>query len=100
AIIAGDRNTGSDAQQNINSIWSNQPGQWEGGVVYNDNHANHVETALLATHYTSGPWHGKVTWRNRNPWQQTAPPGVKTLPPDNLFEATGLDDAMLIHSGN
>ncbi len=77
ALVMSDRNTGNDAQQQVSSIWTTpNSGQWEGGVVYNDNHAQFQTGHLAETRY-----------------------GNMTRSADNIFKMTGPDDAAVIYQG-
>ncbi|MEX0655410.1 MAG: hypothetical protein WD534_03290 [Phycisphaeraceae bacterium] len=80
AIVMGDRNIGAgsdDAQ--VESIHNSTPGYWRGGVAYNDNRVTFETTHRLPTRFGSDP--------------------ANQHPNDNLFEADGDGDALLIHSG-
>ena len=43
AIVLSDRQTGTDDKY-ARSIWTNEPGQWEGLVLFNDNHVEYKMT--------------------------------------------------------
>lgn len=79
AIILSDRNTGSDADANVQSIHSVSPGFWHGAVGRNDGSAYFENTHVLDTRY--------------------GPKGLINID-DNIFEAIGDDDAYMIHTGN
>jgi len=80
APVMSDRNTGTDAHANVDSIHGDvSPGDWRGRVAWNDNHVSFDITHELETQYGSSGTLNKL---------------------DNLFEAAGTDDAMMIHSGN
>lgn len=78
AIVAGDRNTGTNATSAVDSIHSGSSGQWRGSVLWNDNHVAFEQTHILPTRYGSGPENNQ----------------------DNLFEAVDDTDAYLIHTGD
>lgn len=78
AIVLTDRNIGiSGNDREVQSIHTGQPGDWRGGVVHNDNHVAFESWHRFHTQYGQGPEHRD----------------------DNLFESTGADDALLIHTG-
>ena len=77
AVVMSDRNTGPDAAAKVQSLHSDEPGEWEGSVVYNDNHVRVESTHILPTKY--GP--------------------AALNPADNLFASDSPDDALMIHSG-
>lgn len=76
AVVAGDRNTGEDTDDRVRSIWTHEPGRWHGSVVHNDNH-----TALELSHVIDELQYGSS-------------PATRN---DNLFDAEGDDDALLVH---
>lgn len=78
AIVASDRNTGRDAGEHVSSVLTSQDsGQWRGGIVRNDNYVETADNHIIAkTQYGAAP-------PNRD---------------DNLFDADGPDDALLIHA--
>ncbi len=84
APAIADRNTGTDAAANVESIWSPHPGDWRGSVAYNDNHVVFETTHVPLTRYTPDG----VEWYDTS---------VNNA--DNLFAADSPDDAMMIHSG-
>ena len=77
--MISDRNTGSDADANVESIHSGRSGVWYGSTGRNDGSASFEITHLFNTRY--------------------GPKGTPN-PSDNLFEAAGDDDAYMIHTGN
>jgi hypothetical protein len=79
AVVLSDRNTGTDAGANIQSVQSPTPGSWIGAVGRNDGSASFESTHLLDTQY------GKA-----------GPVNID----DNLFEADGADDAYMIYTGD
>jgi hypothetical protein len=79
AVVLTDRNIGSDAGANIQSIHTPSPGSWQGSVGRNDGSAAFETTHLLDTRY------GK-----------TGPLNID----DNLFESAGMDDAFMIYTGD
>lgn len=72
-------NSGSDAQANVQSIYTTSPGLWHGSVGRNDGSAIFEKTHLLDTR------HGK-----------TGPQSTG----DNLFEPASTDDAYMLHTGD
>lgn len=76
AIVVTDRNTGSKAMPS--SIHTDQPDDWAGRVLWNDNHVSFEHTDEFETKYGSGELNEA----------------------DRLFEADNSFDALLIHSGN
>ena len=76
AIVASDRNTGTTA--NPSSIHVDHGEPWRGQVLWNDNHVEFLSKARFETKYGSGDLNEK----------------------DRLFESSGRDDALLIHTGN
>lgn len=78
AAVLSDRNTGMSGDPvDLMSVFTDTPGDWRGGVAWNDNHVVFETDAILSTQYGDYP-------RNPN---------------DNLFEAAGTNDAMMIHNG-
>jgi len=81
AAVLSDRNTGRDADANVQSVWTSTPGHWRGHVVWNDNHATMQDNhELPETQYGTAPMN-----------QQ-----------DNLFAAdpsknSGGDDAVMVY---
>jgi len=79
AIPISDRNTGaSNNNADVESIFTNTPGQWEGSVAWNDGSAGIEYTHELETQYG-----------NSSGYQS-----------DNIFEQSAGDDAAMIHSGD
>jgi len=79
AITISDRNTGSSAaSQDVMSVNTQSPGYWAGSVAYNDGHAAYETIHEQDVKYGSGP----------------------TYQSDNIFEAAGEDDAMMIYQGD
>ncbi len=79
AVVLSDRNTGSDASANIQSIHTSSPGSWRGAVGRGDGSAAFENSHLQDTQY------GKT--------------GTLHID-DNLFEADGGDDAYMIYEGD
>ena len=78
AVVLSDRNTGSDSDMNVDSLWVREAGTWRGTVVHNDNSTRFETTHILNdTRYDGGEFNAT----------------------DNLFESAGTEDALLIHSG-
>lgn len=78
AAVISDRNTGvSGDPADYMSIHTDTPGDWRGSVVWNDNHVVFETDAILYTKYAD----------------------YAPNPNDNLFEAAGANDAMMIHDG-
>ncbi len=80
AWVSG-RNTGTDADTQINSLQTNKPGEWHGPVGWADGHVTQEEDQYVDTRYTVG----SNTPLNKD---------------DNLFEAVSEDDAYMIYTGN
>ncbi|MEX0654568.1 MAG: hypothetical protein WD151_10650 [Phycisphaeraceae bacterium] len=81
AIVMSDRNTGaSPSDADVQSIHTNTPGDWRGGVAHNDNSVVFETTHRLPTRFDFDP--------------------ANQLADDHLFEADSDNDAYLIHSGN
>jgi len=91
AVVMSDRNTGADGTpENVQSIWTNQPGDWRGSVCWNDNHVSQETTQEM-----ENAQYGKAP----------------ALADDSLFlagdgkpldesaERTDADDALMIYSG-
>lgn len=76
AVVISDRNTGSSTQSPESIHTDGDP--WKGTVLWNDNHTGFEQTHLLETRYGRGSI-------DMN---------------DNIFDASGDDDALLIHSGD
>lgn len=77
AIVLSDRNTGAKA--NPKSIYNERGDKtWTGSVLWNDNHVGFEDTDEYETKYGGGELNEA----------------------DKLFESTGPNDALLIHSGN
>ena len=73
AVVMSDRNTGTEAKPS--SI--NGGAAWNGAVLWNDNRVSYEESDTVEAKY-----------------------GRAEVGPDKLFESTGPDDALLIHTGN
>ena len=54
AIVVSDRNTGLDERLRVNSIHTDRRGQWQGSVLWNDNHVGFEETQYFQTKYANG----------------------------------------------
>jgi len=54
AIVVSDRNTGANSGTSIQSIHSNEAGDWKGSVLWNDNHVGFEQDHLFATRYANG----------------------------------------------
>lgn len=82
AITVTDRNTGSIVNpRSIHTELSDK--KWRGGIVFNDNHTAFESGHTFETRY--GKTHHGETSTNKQ---------------DHLFDTSGTDDALLIHSGN
>lgn len=88
AVGLSDRNTGTDADANVQSIHMADPGEWRGSVAWNDNHVVFETTHILET-------------RNGLRYEATdVERANKPInPADNLFASDSPDDALMIHSG-
>ena len=76
AVTVSDRNTGvSGNPADYMSVHTDTPGDWRGSVGWNDNHVVFETDAILSTKYGD----------------------YDPNPNDNLFEAAGANDAMMIH---
>jgi len=64
SIVVSDRNIGADANANLQSIHTDEPGEWTGSVLWNDNHVAFENTPLFATKYADA---GLNTDANGNP---------------------------------
>lgn len=84
AVVASDRNTGSNASTGIQSIHTSSPGEWKGTVLWNDNHAAFEQTHIHTTRYGNGELNVDMS----------------QAPNDNLFERAGDADAWMIYSGD
>lgn len=90
AAVVGDRNLGTAAAPS--SVWSHPGDPWRGSVLWNDNHVGFESTHVVRTNYGGYSAH--------------LPDGTKQYvgptnnPSDHLFDAAGVSDALLIHSGN
>ena len=73
AVVMSDRNTGTEAEPA--SINGGSP--WNGAVLWNDNRVSYELSDTVEAKYGNG-----------------------MVGPDKLFESTGPDDALLIHTGN
>lgn len=54
AIPISDRNSGHNATDRVQSIHTNEEGDWRGSVLWNDNHVGFEQTQLMATKYGNG----------------------------------------------
>jgi len=84
AVVASDRNTGSNASTGIQSIHTSRPGEWKGSVLWNDNHVAFEQTHILETRYGNGSLNVDFS----------------QAPNDNLFDPAGDADAWMIYSGD
>lgn len=56
AIVISDRNIGSSGDEDsVQSIHTDEEGDWEGSVLWNDNHVGFESTELFITKYSNGP---------------------------------------------
>lgn len=77
AIVVSDRNTDTKAQPR--SIYNDKHDKaWQGQVLWNDNHVEFTFEDRIKTKYGNGELNEA----------------------DQLFEAAGRDDALMVHSGN
>ncbi|MEM6394078.1 MAG: hypothetical protein AAF797_15030 [Planctomycetota bacterium] len=81
-VVLGDRNTGSDANENVKSVWTSTVGDWRGMIVRNDNSLDHEKTHRVDTEYAE-PLSAVSVTRH-------------AFPEDNIFEAVGPHDAWLV----
>ncbi len=81
SILLSDRNTGTTAKPS--SIHSDEHGRWIGSVLWNDNHVAFESSDTFETYY------GEIDEEQS---------GLISV--DRLFEASGNDDAWMIHTGN
>lgn len=51
AAVISDRNTGLDADVNVQSIWTEGPGWWKGSISWNDGHALFETSQTVSTVY-------------------------------------------------
>lgn len=79
AVVLSDRNIGSDAHGNVDSLHQQKPGSWQGSVGWNDNHVR-----FESSHELANTQYGAAT----------------PNPLDNLFEDAGGDDAYMIYTGD
>jgi type II secretory pathway pseudopilin PulG len=54
AVVLSDRNVGGDASANVQSIHADEPGNWRGSILWNDNHVGFENTHVVETKYGSG----------------------------------------------
>ncbi len=54
AIVLSDRNTGTDADQKVQSIHTDDPGDWRGSVLWNDNHVAFESSQYFETKFGEG----------------------------------------------
>lgn len=85
APVLSDRNIGSDATANSQSVHTDTSVDWRGAVAYNDNSTAFETTHVLPTGFTVFDEDG-----NASILQHQA---------DNLFVSDSPDDALMIHSG-
>ena len=76
AIVLSDRNTATQA--NPASIHVDPGDPWAGSVLWNDNHVGFEQEDVFETKYG----HGELNEADR------------------LFEATGTEEALMMHAGN
>ncbi|MEM6552860.1 MAG: hypothetical protein AAF750_12140 [Planctomycetota bacterium] len=88
-VVLGDRNTGTDANRNVQSVWTDPSQGWGGTIVWNDNSTSFETSHVIGTAY------GQPVSKAGT---ATAPAGKHhVFPSDNLFEAVGPHDAWLVH---
>ena len=87
AIVLSDRNTGNDATNRVQSIHTDDRGEWVGSVLWNDNHVAFEQTHYFETKYANGRLNVDDRWN----------------PLDNLFSSeadpdgkVGVDALMVI----
>ena len=87
AIVLSDRNSGTNATNQVESIHSGDRGEWAGSVLWNDNHVGFEQTHFFETKYANGRLHVDDRWN----------------PTDNLFSSeadpdgkVGVDALMVI----
>lgn len=71
AIVLSDRNAGTNATNNVESIHTGDRGDWQGSVLWNDNHVGFDNTQYHVTKYANGKLHTDERWN----------------PTDNLFSS-------------
>lgn len=81
AIVLSDRNTNTTSKPR--SIYTDEPGDWRGSVLWNDNHVGFENEDWFETRYGG---------------TQDEPGELN--PEDRLFTAEGTEDALMIHTGN
>lgn len=54
AIVLSDRNSGTNATDKVQSIHTDDPGDWRGSVLWNDNHVAFENTQFYETKYGAG----------------------------------------------
>ena len=54
AIVLSDRNTGTNATDKVRSIHTDDFGDWQGSVLWNDNHVAFNNTQYYETKYANG----------------------------------------------
>lgn len=57
AIVVSDRNIGKNATDGVMSIHTDDPGDWRGSVLWNDNHVGFESTHFFVTKYANGQLH-------------------------------------------
>jgi len=57
AIVLSDRNTGDNATNQVQSIHTDDRGEWTGSVLWNDNHVGFENTQYFETKYANGRLH-------------------------------------------
>ena len=75
------RNTGSNANSQVDSLQTDDPGSWHGPVGWGDGHVTQEEDQYVDTRYTVGS-------------------NTPLYKDDNLFKAVSEDDAYMIYTGN
>lgn len=80
AIVASDRNTGTNATTSVQSVHTSRPGEWKGAALWNDNHVGFEMTQFFETRYGNGELN-------------VDPAG---MPNDNLFADDGGADALMV----
>lgn len=83
AIVASDRNTGTNPNTFVQSIHSSNPGEWKGSALWNDNHVAFEQTHFFETRYGNGQLNVDQAG----------------IPNDNLFQRAGDSDAYMIDHG-
>lgn len=77
SVVISDRNIGAAKPEQYQSVWTTDPGEWRGSVAWNDNHVTFEATASeLRTKY-----------------------GRTSNAGDDIFQAEGPSDSLMIHVG-